>query len=217
MTGWLLGLAAAWSVLRLTGADRPFPWRILTLDAEPPAGSDRPRGRRRLPGRHDGAGSVPRRRRPDPRIAADLLVAIDLLQVAVSAGHSIHTAVSAVGRVGHGPVTAGLREVDAACGRGRPLVDALGGLVGAVGPQVRPLVTVLTATLRSGAPLGPALQRLADGERRRQRRRAETRVRRLPVLLLAPLVGLVLPAFLVLTIVPVAVSTARAGLLPASA
>jgi hypothetical protein len=37
------------------------------------------------------------------------------------------------------------------------------------------------------------------------------------VLLLGPLVGLVLPAFVVVTIVPVAVTTARAGLLPASA
>ena len=86
-----------------------------------------------------------------------------------------------------------------------------------LGPPVRPLVTTLTASLRSGAPPGPSLQRLADAQRQRQRRRAEERVRRLPVLLLAPLVGLVMPAFVVLTIVPVAVTTARAGLVPASA
>ena len=83
-----------------------------------------------------------------------------------------------------------------------------------LGPAVRPLVTALVSTTRAGAPLAPALQRLADTERRRQRREAETRVRRLPVLLLAPLVGLVLPAFVVLTIVPVATTTARTGLVP---
>jgi pilus assembly protein TadC len=85
-------------------------------------------------------------------------------------------------------------------------------MAASLGPAVLPLVSTLNMALTSGAPLGPALQRLADAERRRQRRRAEARARRLPVLLLAPVVGLVLPAFLVLTIVPVAVSAADGGL-----
>ncbi len=146
----------------------------------------------------------------------DLVVAIDLLAVAVSAGHTVHTAVAVVGGLGSGPATLALGKVDAACGRGRPMSEALGELERALGPPARPLVTVLAAALRSGSPLAPTLQRLADSERRRQRRAAETRVRRLPVLMLGPLVGLVLPAFLVMTIVPVAVTTARVGLSPAS-
>jgi pilus assembly protein TadC len=95
------------------------------------------------------------------------------------------------------------------------MADALEELTRAIGPEARPLVTALSSSLRSGAPLAPGLQRLADAQRRRQRRRAEERIRRLPVLLLAPLVGLVLPAFVVLTIVPVALTTARTGLTPA--
>jgi Flp pilus assembly protein TadB len=150
-------------------------------------------------------------------VSADLVVVVDLLHVAVSAGHTLHTALAAVGSAGSGPVAAGLARVDGSFARGRGLVDALGDLPDDLGPAVRPLVTTLVASLRSGAPLGPALQRLADAERRRERRRAEERVRRLPVTLLAPLVGLVLPAFVVLTIVPVAWTTARAGLVPASA
>lgn len=147
----------------------------------------------------------------------DLVVVIDLLHVAVSAGHTLHTAIDQVGRAGDGPVAAALRDVARAFDQGHALVDALGELPGSLGPEVRPLVTTLVASLRSGAPLAPALQRLADAERRRARRRAEERVRRLPVLLLAPLVGLVLPAFVVLTIVPVGWTTARAGVLSASA
>jgi hypothetical protein len=46
------------------------------------------------------------------------------------------------------------------------------------------------------------------------RRRTEERVRRLPVLLLGPLIGLILPAFVLLTIVPVGITTARIGLEP---
>ena len=147
-------------------------------------------------------------------MAADVVVVTDLLRVAVSAGHTLHSAVCIVAAARTGPVAAGLATAHAEFGRGRPLLDALGSMSDDLGPGVRPLVTTLVSASRAGAPLAPALQRLADAERRRQRRDAETRVRRLPVLLLAPLVGLVLPAFVVLTIVPVVTTTARTGLMP---
>jgi len=55
---------------------------------------------------------------------------------------------------------------------------------------------------RSGAALTTDLSRFADDLRRRQRRAAEERARRLPVLMLVPLVCCVLPAFCLLTVVP---------------
>lgn len=226
MTAWVLGLAAAWAVVRMCRIDRTWPWRVAELE---PVRRGVHRGPRLLSGRRRrstrprpshrprGRGRRGRDRGRERAVEADLVTAIDLLQVASSAGHTLHTGVAEVGRVGTGPVCAGLAEVDGAFARGRPLADALGDLPDRLGPPVRPLVTTLTASLRSGAPPGPSLQRLGDAQRQRQRRRAEERVRRLPVLLLAPLVGLVMPAFVVLTIVPVAVTTARAGLVPASA
>lgn len=147
-------------------------------------------------------------------VERDLVVAIDLLHVAISAGHSTHVAVAVVGAQATGPVTDALARAASQFDRGRRLLDALSEMAPALGPGVLPLVSTLNMALTSGAPLGPALQRLADAERRRQRRRAEARARRLPVLLLAPVVGLVLPAFVVLTIVPVAVSAAGGGLGP---
>jgi len=147
-------------------------------------------------------------------VVADVVVVTDLLRVAVSAGHTLHSAVGIVAAAGTGPVAAGLATAHAEFGRGRPLLDALGSMPDDLGAPVRPLITTLVSATRTGAPLTAALQRLADAERRRQRRDAEARVRRLPVLLLAPLVGLVLPAFVVLTIVPVAITTARTGLVP---
>ncbi len=228
MSAWLAGLLAGWCVLRLCRVDRRWPWRV--ADLVPTDGSTRTTGARRPPGARSSAlprrrpparaphrpVRAPARRRGGP-VPRDLVVVIDLLHVAVSAGHTLHTAIDQVGRAGDGPVAAALRDVARAFDQGHALVDALGELPGSLGPEVRPLVTTLVASLRSGAPLAPALQRLADAERRRARRRAEERVRRLPVLLLAPLVGLVLPAFVVLTIVPVGWTTARAGVLSASA
>jgi pilus assembly protein TadC len=158
---------------------------------------------------------MPWRRPPQPA-PQDLVEVVDRLQVAVGAGHSLHTAIVAVAGIGSGPTALALAQVADQVSRGRRLGEALGHLVDELGPAATPLVAVLSTSLQSGSAPGPALQRLADSERRRRRRRAEARVRRLPVLLLAPLVGLVLPSFVVVTIVPVAAATASAGLVPAS-
>ena len=69
-------------------------------------------------------------------------------------------------------------------------------------PRLRPLADALLASDRLGAPVGPALARLATEERAALRRRAEAHARRVPVRLLFPLVFLVLPAFVLLTVVP---------------
>ena len=69
-------------------------------------------------------------------------------------------------------------------------------------PRLRPLVDALLASDRLGAPVGPALARLAAEERAALRRRSEAHARRVPVRLLFPLTFLVLPAFVLITVVP---------------
>ena len=64
------------------------------------------------------------------------------------------------------------------------------------------MADALIASDRLGAPVGPQLARLAAEERAAVRRRAEAHARRVPVKLLFPLVFLVLPAFVLLTVVP---------------
>jgi pilus assembly protein TadC len=220
MTPWALGLAAAAALWSLLGGYRPWPWRVAELCETWPV--DRVSrsahvGRGRRPADSTVRRSRPvGRRRSTPAPADDLVTVIDQLHVTVAAGHSLHTAIAAVASTDGGPVADALAAADAAFARGRPMVDALGEL-DRIGGDADALRATLVAALHSGAAPGPALQRLGDQVRRRRRRRAESRVRRLPVLLLGPLVGLVLPAFVVVTIVPVAVTTARAGLLPASA
>jgi tight adherence protein C len=67
---------------------------------------------------------------------------------------------------------------------------------------LRALADALLATDRLGVPVGPVLARLAHEERTALRRAAEAHARRIPVRLLFPLVFLVLPAFVLLTVVP---------------
>ena len=68
---------------------------------------------------------------------------------------------------------------------------------------VRPLVDALVAAERYGAPLAAALDRVADDARTTRRRQREEAARRVPVKLLFPLVFCTLPAFALLTVVPV--------------
>ena len=98
---------------------------------------------------------------------------------------------------------------------GAAFVDAVEISLPTLGDPVRPLTRVLVAAERDGAPLVPALERAGDEARRRRRVAAEEAARRVPVLLLFPLVTCVLPAFGLLTVVPVLVGTLAGLELPA--
>jgi len=76
-----------------------------------------------------------------------------------------------------------------------------------LGPEVRPLTATLIAANTDGAALLPALERVGDEARRRRRVEAEDRARRVPVAMLFPLIVCVLPAFALLTVVPLLVGT----------
>jgi tight adherence protein C len=64
------------------------------------------------------------------------------------------------------------------------------------------LAQVLADHLRYGVPLLPALERTGLELRLERRRAAEVDARRVPIRLLGPLVSCVLPAFALLTVVP---------------
>jgi pilus assembly protein TadC len=74
---------------------------------------------------------------------------------------------------------------------------------------MRTLTEALRTTARLGAPVAPALARVASEVRADVRRRAEARARTIPVRLCFPLVGCVLPAFACLTVVPVVLDGLR--------
>jgi tight adherence protein C len=143
-------------------------------------------------------------------VAAEVPEVVDLLRLAVGAGLTVSLAVAAVGRHGRGSVAQGLADAAAATRRGRRLADALDDLPEQVGEPVRALASTLAGCERYGHAIGPALERLAADCRDDQRRQAEAAARRVPVLLLFPLVLCVLPAFALLTVAPLVAGALRA-------
>ena len=157
------------------------------------------------------AGTPRRRRlarRHDSNVRRELPMVIDLVSVAVSAGCTPFHAVEHTARFGPEQTAADLRRVGQACTRGQSFDDALRDLGSAV-PALRPLADALRTSARLGTPAAPALGRLALEVRADVRRRAEARARTVPVRLCFPLVGCVLPAFGLLTVVPVVLSGLR--------
>jgi hypothetical protein len=140
-------------------------------------------------------------RRVDAAFERELPIALDLLGVAVGAGCTPYLAVEVASRWASPVVAVSFASVLGACALGASFDAALDDAAHAA-PCLRPLVDALHASDRLGAPIGPALARLATEERAALRRRAETHARRVPVRLLFPLVFLVLPAFVLLTVVP---------------
>ncbi len=94
--------------------------------------------------------------------------------------------------------------------RGRPRADALLDALAPFGDRAHALAHVLGDHLRYGVPLLPGLERTGLELRLDRRRAAELDARRVPVRLLAPLVTCVLPAFALLTVVPLLAASLEA-------
>ena len=145
---------------------------------------------------------VRRGRRLDDAVASELATAVDLIGVGVAAGCTPYLAVDLGARWAPPRVGRALEGVSRACALGQAFDDALRELGIRMSP-VRPLTDALRTSARLGAPVAPALGRLATDVRADLRRRAEARARTVPVRLCFPLVGCILPAFALLTVVPV--------------
>jgi Flp pilus assembly protein TadB len=177
------------------------------------AAAARPRTLRRLA--PDSPASRPRRRTATGDPLSTLPDVIDLLALAADAGLPVAGAVAAAATWSPQPWRAALEGCVAACAGGSLLHDALGRLDD-VDAGAGPLVAVLRAGLADGDGLVAGLRRLATDARDARHRRAEERARALPVRLLLPLVGCSLPAFVVLTIVPILAGALRGLRLPAA-
>jgi tight adherence protein C len=73
-------------------------------------------------------------------------------------------------------------------------------------PEIESLVRVLVNSERFGTQISASLETFSADIRARRKRSAEEQARRAPVKILFPLVFLILPAFILLTVVPLLVS-----------
>jgi tight adherence protein C len=135
---------------------------------------------------------------------------LDLLAAASSAGLSgqlsLRRAVDALG----GPLAGALREVLDAVDLGARWREELAGAAERLQlSDLRRTVAVLSRTETLGASLADSTAELAASVRSARRAAVTERARTAPVKMLFPLVFLVLPAFLLLTVVPVLLTTVQ--------
>lgn len=140
------------------------------------------------------------RRRRDATLA-EVPVAVDLVGVAVAAGCTPYRAVAVAARWSPPRVAAVFERVVQVCDLGAGFEHAL-RVAGRAVPELHGLTDALRVSSELGSPAGPALARVAAEVRADLRRRAEARARTVPVRLLFPLVFCVLPAFVLLTVIP---------------
>jgi len=150
------------------------------------------------------------RRAHDRAVRRALPDLVDLLRLASTAGLTLAAAHPLVAPHVAAPVGAALLHADAAARGGRPRADALLDALAPLGDRAHALAHVLSDHLRYGVPLLPGLERTGFELRLDRRRAAELEARRVPVRLLAPLVSCVLPAFALLTVVPLLAASLEA-------
>jgi tight adherence protein C len=148
-----------------------------------------------------------RRRDRVRHIERNLPEVIDLLGLVVGAGRPSVSALADIAPRVVEPFRSELAAVAKRARAGEPFTESVVRLRETLGAGVSPVVHAITAAEIDGAPLQPALQRAADEAHRRRRVRAEEAARRVPVLMLFPLVFCILPAFCLLTVIPVLVGT----------
>ena len=184
--GLCIGLALPWPGIALA----PL---LCMVGARVPAILQRRRGRRR---RSDMDAQIPQM--------------LDLLAAASSAGLSgqlaLRRSVAALG----GPLAAELGDALDAVDLGARWRDELAAAAERLElPELRRTVAALSRTETLGASLADSTAELAASVRARRRAAVTERARTAPVKMLFPLVFLVLPAFLLLTVVPVLLTTVQ--------
>ncbi len=135
-------------------------------------------------------------------IERELAGLLALLRLACGSGLGTRAGLAAVAPWVPGLLGSELAAVTRRVERGRPLVAELDSLAVRWGGVLGPLCRALLSAERYGAPLLPMLERLDTEATAAARRRQDEAIRRLPVRLLMPLGCTILPAFVLLAVVP---------------
>jgi tight adherence protein C len=141
-------------------------------------------------------------------LARDLPDAVDLLAVCTQAGLNLPLSLKRVAAGVPGPLGQELRRTVREIELGLPRSAALGELSERNDvPELENLVGILQTSERFGTKVASSLNTFSADIRLHRKRRAEEQARRAPVKMLFPLVFLILPGFVLLTLVPLLLST----------
>jgi tight adherence protein C len=143
-------------------------------------------------------------------IDAEIPQLLDLLAAGSTAGLAAPLALRRAARGLAGPLADEVRAVVRSVDLGARWRDELESLAARLDlPDLRRTVAALTRTESLGTSLAQATAELAASVRQARRAATTERARTAPVKMLFPLVFLVLPAFLLLTVVPVLLTTVQ--------
>ena len=143
-------------------------------------------------------------------VDAEIPQLLDLLAAGSSAGLAAPLALRRAADGLRGPLAAEVRATTEAVDLGARWRDELAAMTQRLDlPDLRRAVSVLTRTETLGSSLEEATSELAASVRHARRAAVTERARAAPVKMLFPLVFLVLPAFLLLTVVPVLLTTVQ--------
>jgi tight adherence protein C len=130
---------------------------------------------------------------------------VDMIRLCVASGCTPHGSLVVLGSLPLraddvlGPLVAKAAE---GLENGAVVAEVLGELQATIGEAARPLCSALRSSADAGTPIGETLDLLAREARRTRKAQADVAAKRLPVLLLFPLITCILPAFALLAIVP---------------
>ena len=131
----------------------------------------------------------------------DALHLADVIVSLLHAGLSVQRALFEAPPWLNESVAASVQTFTAALGVGAPLVTVVDGL-SRLNPLLSPLLDVLAQAARDGAPAAEHLSMITAEVRGTRRRVHEQQLARLPVALTLPVVLCVLPAFIMLGVLP---------------
>lgn len=154
-----------------------------------------------------GRGTGPRRQRgsTEPNaVGLDLVVVLELIEVAAGAGAPVPRALEAVGDAIGGEDGRALREAGAALVLGASWQAAWGGADRSI--RLAPISHALRGAWENGAAPGRALRAAGEAMRREGDRRIRTAAGQLGVQLVLPVGLCLLPAFVLIGLVPIFVS-----------
>jgi len=131
----------------------------------------------------------------------------DLVALGIGAGAPVRAAVRHAAHWADDPFREVFVEALRRAEAGETFAAALETAAADIDAVARPLIGLLAAAESDGGALLAGLVRVSDDGRRRRRQAAAVRARRLPVAMLLPLVLCVLPAFVLLAVAPLVLTS----------
>ena len=147
------------------------------------------------------------RKNRDVVMQAGIHDAVDMYSVLLLSGLSVPQALQQLHHYTEEPVSQLLAESSQLLGSGIRMRDVVSELRNSLGPHAFALCETLQASERDGLPIALTLERLSAISRQQRRQQRESEARQLPIRMALPLVGCVLPSFVLLAVVPMFISS----------